>query len=275
MRAYELVPGDIVRVESVSDDKLDRQIEVQPHGSVTLPLLGEVQAAGKTTAQLRAYLEKQYEEYFKEPSITVTPIQVNTRLEDLRAVVDSRQGQGGQFFNVRVAPDGSVQLPALGSVRAHGLTLEELKMELDARYSSEFQGIEVTPVLAQRAPRFIYVVGQVGQPGRFELVGPTTVTQAIALAQGWSNGANLRELVIFRRAEDWRLLATKIDIRGALYGNRPSPADEIFLRDSDVVIVPKTPLRVIDDAVELIFTNGLYAAFPLLTDGFFFQNSSL
>jgi polysaccharide export outer membrane protein len=121
----------------------------------------------------------------------------------------------------------------------------------------------MTPILAARAPRFIYVVGEVRNPGRFDLVGPTTVMQSIALAGGWINGGNLRQIVVFRRAEDWRMLATKIDIRGALYGERPAPSDEIWLRDSDIVAVPKTPIRRLDDLIQLYLTQGAYAAFPV------------
>ena len=147
-------------------------------------------------------------------------------------------------------------------------------MEVNARYAQIVPGIEVTAVLGQRAPRFIYIVGEVDQPGRVELVGPTTVIQAIALAGGWNNGANLSNIVVFRRAEDWRLLATKVDVQGALYGARPAPSDEIWLRDSDIVIVPQTPIRVLNDAIELIFTNGLYAAAPFFSDPVIFTDAS-
>jgi len=68
---------------------------------------------------------------------------------------------------------------------------------------------------------------------------------------------------VFRRAEDWRLLATKIDIRGGLYGERPAPSDEIWLRDSDVVVVPKAPVKRANDLIELYLSRGLYAAFPI------------
>lgn len=166
--------------------------------------------------------------------------------------MDARQGFGGQAIEAVVSPDGTIQLPALDSICAQGLTLAELKMEIDARYDQVVHGIEVTPVLDQRAPRFVYVLGAVNEPGRFELVAPTTVMQAVALAQGWELGANLRQIVVFRRAEDWRLLATRIDLRGALYGARPSPADEIWLRDSDIVLVPNSPIRAITDALELV-----------------------
>jgi polysaccharide export outer membrane protein len=103
----------------------------------------------------------------------------------------------------------------------------------------------------------------VRQPGRFNLVGPTTVMQSIALAGGWNNGGNLREIVVFRRGDDWQLMATKLDMRGALIGKRPCPADEIWLRDSDIVVVPKSAILLTDDFIELVFTRGLYGVIPL------------
>jgi polysaccharide export outer membrane protein len=87
--------------------------------------------------------------------------------------------------------------------------------------------------------------------------------QAITLAGGRVNGGNMREIVVFRRAEDWRLLATKLDLNGAWNGERPIPSDEIWLRDSDVVIVPRMPIRRADDLIELYLTRGAYAAFPI------------
>jgi polysaccharide export outer membrane protein len=263
-RPYELAVGDEVRIESIADSELDRDLEVQPDGSITLPLAGQVLAAGRTTDEIRLDLEKRFQKYYKNPAITVTPIRVNTKLEDLRATVDSRYGVGGQTRLARVTPDGTISLPALGIVPAQGLTLDELKRELDARYNAMFDGIEVTPVLERRAPRYVYVAGAVTQPGRYELVGPTTVIQSIALAQGAIVGGNLRQIVIFRRAADWRLLATKIDIRGAMYGQRPAPSDELWLRDSDIVIVPKSPVKTATDAISLIATQGVYAVAPFL-----------
>lgn len=261
--AYELNVGDKIRVESLGDAQLDRELVIQPDGQITLRLLGQVRAAGCTVQQLRDDLEQRYRQYYKEPSITVTPIEVNTKLNDLRAVVDRREGFGGQFLETTISPDGTVQLPALGSVPAQGLTLDELKLEVDERYRSVVEGIEVTPILSQRAPRYIYVLGEVQQPGRFELKGPTTAMQAVALAGGWVNGGNLREMVVFRRGEDWRLIATRLDLRGALFGKRPIPADEIWLRDADIVLVPQTPLRRATDVIDLVFARGINQIIPL------------
>ncbi|MEM9351541.1 MAG: polysaccharide biosynthesis/export family protein [Planctomycetota bacterium] len=279
-KPYEFQVGDTLRVESLTadgatnanglpQDDIRRDLVIQPDGTLSLPLLGQVHAAGSTVEQLRLQLEERYKKYYKLPSITVTPIQVNTRLQDLIESIDARQGLGGLQLTVTVTPAGKIYLPALGAICVQGLTLEELKFEIDARYAATIPGVALTPVLSQRAPRFMFVLGEVVEPGRFELEGPTTLMGAIALAGGWNQGANLRQVVVFRRGDDWRLMATMVDIRGALQGRRPTPADEIWLNDSDIVVVPKTPIEVVDEAIDQYFTRGLYSLFPQFVGGDF------
>lgn len=281
-RPYELQVGDRIRIESLTagaaaasgeagvtgtaGDDISRELVIQPDGSITLPLVGEVRATRRSLQSLRDELEERYTEFFREPTITVTPIAVNTKLEDLLDTVDSRAGTlGGRQLSVKVTPAGDVQLPGLGSVFVQGLTLSEAKQEIDARYDTTVPGVQVTLVLVERAPRFIYVMGEVGQPGRFELEGPTTVMQAIGMAGSWQPGANLRQVVVFRRGPDWRLMATMLDLRGALYGRRPVPADDIWLNDSDIVLVTKTPIQQADELIEQVFTRGLYSVVPVQT----------
>jgi polysaccharide export outer membrane protein len=260
---YLLEVGDIIRIESIIDPALNRDVTIQPDGTVDLLLIGEVRVVGRPAPEVRADLNSRYKKYYKVTDINVTRVKTQTRLEDLRAAVDSRFFSGGQGKRVKVTPEGTISLPSIGVVPAQGLSLDEIKREVDERYRQVVDGLEVTPILAQRAPRFVYVVGEVRNPGRFDLPQPTTAMQAIALAGGWNNGGNLRQIVVFRRAEDWRLLATKLDIRGGLYGTRPAPSDEIWLRDSDVVVVPKMPIQRVDDALELVFSRGLYRVVPV------------
>jgi polysaccharide biosynthesis/export protein len=202
-------------------------------------------------------------------------LKVNTKLEDLRAVIDRRAGIGGQSQAARITPEGTIALPAIGSVQAQGLTLPELQIELNESYRQVVEGIQVIPILVQRAPRYVYVLGEVNTPGRFELVGPTTAIQAISMAGSWRVGANLRQIVVFRRGDDWRLLATMIDLQAALLGNQPTPRGEIWIDDSDVIIVPKSSILVADDFINLVFTRGIYGVFPLTSQISFIKTSSL
>jgi polysaccharide biosynthesis/export protein len=262
VKPYELAVGDTVRVESLGSPSLDREVVIQPDGMITMRILGQVPAAGRTIEELRKDLESRYARYVREPAISVTPVKLNTRVEELRASVDQRYGTGGQGVFVRVTPAGYVQLPSIGSIPAQGLTLDEIKREVEARYSRRFHGIEVTPVLERRAPRYVFVVGEVKAPGRFEMEGPTTAMQAIALAGSWNVGADLKRIVVFRRDACWRLMATQLELCSTLHGRHPCPVDEIWLRDSDIVLVPKSNLLLTDDFINLAFTRGLYGVVP-------------
>jgi polysaccharide biosynthesis/export protein len=260
--AYEINVGDELSIESATDKDMKRTLVVLPDGTVTLPLLGQVRAAHLSIPQFRDELEKAYQKYYKVPSITVTPTKVDTKLEDLRYTVGGRSGFGGQVRSGRVTPEGTIQLPAVGSVPAQGLTLDEFKQELDERFSERIEGIEVMPVLTARAPRFVYVLGEVKNPGRYPLDAPTTVMQAIATAGSWNNGAHINSIVVFRRAEDWRLIATVLDLRAAMLGRRPCPGNEIWISDADLIIVPKSKILRTDNYIELLFTKGLYGIVP-------------
>jgi polysaccharide biosynthesis/export protein len=262
--AYRLQVCDALKIESSIDPAVNREVIVQPDGTIDLYLLGPVKASRMSVEELKAQIDERYKKFYKVADFSIQRTKTNTRLDDLRDAVDNRFFSGGQGRRVRVTPEGTVALPEIGNVYVQGLSLDEVRREVNERYAGVVQGLSVTPALAQRAPRYVYVVGEVLHPGRFTLESPTTAMGAVALAGGWKNGANLRQIVVFRRADDWRLLATKIDIRGALYGKRPSPADEIFLRDSDVIVVPKSSIQATDDLLELVFSHGIYRAFPVV-----------
>ena len=273
-RAYRLNVGDEIEVLSSSDPELNqREVVILSDGSISLLLVGQVIAAGKSIGELQQELNERYAEFLKvDPAIIVRGQKTDTPLQDLRDSIDARQGQGGQAQQVRVSPDGTVQLPMIGSVPAIGLSLDELAREVNMRYRNRIAGIEVTPVLENRAPRFIYVLGEVAEPGRVELTGPTSAMQALAAAGGWNPGGNLRQIIVFRRDHNWNLMAIRLDLAGGVHGRRPMPSDEIWLRDSDIVLVPKMPIQRLADAVDLYFTQTLYGIFP---QEFFFDVNSV
>ena len=122
-KPYEFQVGDTLRVESLTgdagsnlensaevQDNIRRDLVIQPDGTISLPLLGQVRSAGMTVDGLRQHLEARYQDFYKVPSITVTPISINTRLEDLISAVDAWQGTEGLKLEKRVKPDGRVYI---------------------------------------------------------------------------------------------------------------------------------------------------------------------
>lgn len=270
--AYRLAPGDEVLIESVADQDLNRGtlesgLQVQPDGTITVRLLGEVHAAGLSIQQLREVLDEQYGKFYEEPSIDVTPVKTNTLADDIRNAVGGQSGFNQQATNVTVMPDGKIRLAGIGEICVQGFTLNQLKREINLRYNEIVVGIEVEPTLVEQAPHFVHVLGQVTEPGRIQLDGPTTVLGAIASAGGHEIGGNMRQVVVFRRAEDWRLITTVLDLQGAILGKRPTPADEIWVRDSDVIIVPDKPITRLNNWIQQVFTDGIYGIFPVQYDG--------
>lgn len=273
---YRLNVRDRIQVQSLSaPEVINRELIVQPDGTITLPLLGQIRAAGATLDELSKHLDEELKSQIKDPRITVTPLVVNSNLEELRSSVDRRYGQGGQVSDARVSPDGTVQLPAIGLVPAQGMTLDELEREVKTRYARIVEGLEVTPILLDRAPRYIFVVGEVKLPGRYTLEGPTTLMQAISMAGSWNVGAMLNNVVVFRRDENWQLMATRLNVRSSLLFKKPCPDGEIWLRDSDIVLIPKSPILCADDFIDLVFTRGIYGVFPMTTQLNFAKLSTL
>jgi polysaccharide biosynthesis/export protein len=266
---YRIGVGDELQIEWLqgagnTETPLDRKLLVQPDGTVTLPLIGEVLAAGKTVNEFRDEAVKLYGKYQRDPQITVTPLTVNVAVQDVLKAVTSKEASSGQTQDVRVTPEGTIQAAGIGSVYVQGLTLDELRSELEARYAEAYgPGLAVSPQLTERATSYVFLGGEVRAPGRYTLEGPTTVMQAIAQGGGWNNGGNLRQVVVFRRDENWCLKATKIDIRAPYYGKDPCPMNDVWLRDNDLVIVPKSCILCATDMIELYFTRGVYAVFPI------------
>ncbi|MFK8111973.1 MAG: polysaccharide biosynthesis/export family protein [Rubripirellula sp.] len=267
--AYRLVVGDELLIESEADEELTRGslekgLVIQPDGTITLRLIGQVHAAGQTVDQLREVLEERYEEFYPEPAIDVTPVNTGTAARQVREAISGAGGFDPQQIAQTITPSGEIRLPRVGSVQAQGLTLSELKQEINIRYDETVGGLEVEPSLQTQAPHNIFVLGEVTQPGRFNLGNtPTTVLGAIAMAGGHVPGANLRQVVVFRRGDNWELLSTLLDLRGAILGREAHPADEIWIRDGDVIILPSTPIRLFDNFVRQVFTEGIYGVVPV------------
>ncbi len=267
--AYRLVVGDELLIESEADDDLTRGtlekgLRIQPDGTITLRLIGQIHAAGQTIDQLREVLEEKYVEFYPEPSIDVTPVNTGSAARQVREAISGVGGFTSQQVQQTLTPSGEIRLPKIGSVMAQGLTLDELKQEINLRYDAAVGGLEVEPSLNSQAPHNVFVLGEVGLPGRYEMNNtPTTVLGAIALAGGHRTGANLRQIVIFRRGDNWELISTVVDLRGAILGRESRPCDEIWVRDGDVIILPSTPIRLFDNFVRQVFTEGLYGIIPI------------
>ena len=68
---YRLITGDKLRIEVYKDPQLSQSLEIRPDGKITLPLLGDVPAAGSTPRELAATLTERLREFVTMPVVTV------------------------------------------------------------------------------------------------------------------------------------------------------------------------------------------------------------
>lgn len=137
---------------------------------------------------------------------------------------------------VVVLPDGKIAFPLVGHIRAAGLTPETLQTEMAEKLSPYIPEPVITVSVKQTAGNFVYVVGQVRQPGAFPINGIVDVMQALSLAGGLTPFASTSNIVILRREGDQQRSIPfdygDVEGGGALDSN-------IELRPGDVVVVPE------------------------------------
>lgn len=74
---YVLGAEDVIEVSIFQSPELSRTLPVRPDGRISLPLVGEVMAAGLTARQLGEELERRLGAYVQEPRVTVIVQEVN------------------------------------------------------------------------------------------------------------------------------------------------------------------------------------------------------
>src|SRR5688572_6716455 len=69
---YRLAPGDVIEATVTPQRTFDRTVTIQPDGKISYPLVGTLQAAGLTVAQLSERLRKALDRDLVGPRVTVS-----------------------------------------------------------------------------------------------------------------------------------------------------------------------------------------------------------
>jgi polysaccharide export outer membrane protein len=77
---FPIGPGDILQVSVWKDEELSREVLVRPDGKISYPLVGSIQAAGRTIEDIQQVLEKKIQEYVPDTPVTVMLKQLRSSL---------------------------------------------------------------------------------------------------------------------------------------------------------------------------------------------------
>ena len=128
---------------------------------------------------------------------------------------------------------GQISMPLVGDIAAADRTPEELDQALTAKLGEKyFERPDVSVGIKSSAGRMVTVDGSVTKSGSYPVVGPLTLMQAVALAGGADEFANLRRVAVFRRIGGKRQAAA-FDLVSIRRGEAPDPQ----LYAGDIVMV--------------------------------------
>jgi polysaccharide export outer membrane protein len=141
---------------------------------------------------------------------------------------------------VVIRPDGKVSMPLIGEVQASGRTANQLASQIAARLKEYKDNPTVTVGVKEVNSYYVYVLGEVNKPGKYQLKSHATVLQAVAVASGFTNYASKNKMKVIRHMQGENGTTREIRI-SARYDDLISGEGEIgnfVLKTGDVVIVP-------------------------------------
>lgn len=146
---------------------------------------------------------------------------------------------------VTIQPDGYVQLKGLpNDVHIQGQSVPEVIETLKKAYSNTLRDPVISVVLREFEKPYFIAGGQVSKPGKYDLRGRTTATQAVAIAGGFSEYSKNSQVLLFRRYNDDLMEVKVLNLNKVLKDKNYQ--EDLQLQPGDMLYVPKTFMAKID-----------------------------
>jgi polysaccharide biosynthesis/export protein len=227
------------------------EVRVSQEGMIALPLLGNIPAAGSTTAALEQSLRKRYDEFLHGPQIGVQVKEYRGQqvsvigavgkpgmyqLTGPRTLVDLLSMAGGisekagsQVHLYRQSPQGRQSYVTDLTALARNPTLVNMPVQAGDVIDVPLAGM-------------FFVEGAVGKPGTYPLNGAYTLTQALAVAGGTDQIlASYSDISIFRRRIGSEPERIAVNLNQVLAGQAPDPPIEV----EDTIVVPMSTVKYV------------------------------
>lgn len=289
-----LAVGDSLSLRFPYRPEYNERVGIRSDGRIGLPLIGSVQAAGRTAEDTEAEVRRDYGKIAYDPSRPVagkeylisTGDQLEIRFRDAEKLNS----------DVTVRPDGKISLSLVKAVTAEGKTPEQLERELIQRYGAILKNPDLVVIVHQYtseryyvggtltrpgirdldspsltvhslAPRQVFVAGEVRNPGFVPYQPPLTALQAIIAVGGFVRSSKLSHVLVLRKVGTARPTATFLNLSTDVKG---LTNNDMSLRPFDIVIVPKSKITQIADFIDQ-YLYQLIPAARTVNFGFFYD----
>ena len=291
--SYHIGVGDLVQISINQLLEPDRQevlvCEVDHMGNVYLPVLSEVPASGMTPQQLQEQLiGRLAQQFIRNPQVDVSmkdcrskkvlvlgnvrrpgPVALQTDVTSLLKVIGSAGGIGNDS-----APDIEILRGAYGPSGAAGgsdLSGSAYQREL-VPISTLFaeDGVRVDPVIypgdvvkvQTGTDGYVYLSGEVTQPGAKPFRRPLSILQAVSTAGGLTKNAKDKECKIIRLDANGEEKVIIVDLPKVHKGQERN----FILARNDTIIVPIDPVKKFFNDLDSLFKRGIATGVRLQYD---------
>jgi polysaccharide export outer membrane protein len=266
-RDYKIGPEDLLEISVFEEEKLNKkEVRVSSQGNISLPLLGILRVKDLTANELEKEIRDLLaEKYFQDPHVSVFIKEYRSQRISVMGAVEKpgvidvtgqktvldilpmagglKENAGPLLFLIRPPRpeeetskekrDSNDQTP-----KTFVIDLEELLVKGDLTLNLPLTHSDVINIPVSGK---IFVGGAVGGPGGFPLQGKRmTVGQAITLAGGLKYEANGSETKIFRysgKGTEREILSVNV------YAIQKGENEDLFLKENDIIIVPKSGVK--------------------------------
>jgi polysaccharide export outer membrane protein len=139
---------------------------------------------------------------------------------------------------VTVQPDGYISLRSVGDVKIVGQTIPEASETIRAAYLEVLNNPKVVIMLKDFEKPYFIAGGWVEKPGRYDLRGETTLSQAIQVAGGLKDGAKPSQVILFRSVSSDLVEVKKLNLKTILAGKNLT--EDVHLKPGDMFLVPQS-----------------------------------
>jgi polysaccharide biosynthesis/export protein len=228
--------GDSVRVTVFQNPELTTEARISERGSISLPLIGEVQIADFTPEAAAARIAERLKrgKFVINPQVSLSVQQVRSRQVSVLGEI----GRPGRYALDDVSNSLTDVLARAGGINGEGdntvvvvrnqngnetrtaIDVSEMYRSGDMSHNMRLENGDV--VYVKRAPQF-YLYGQVQKAGAYRLQPQMTVMQAISVGGGLTPRGTLRGLQVQRRTQEGQVRTAGVQLTDAVH------ADDVIL----------------------------------------------
>ena len=247
---YQIGRQDLLEIRVFGLDELTQTVRVADDGSIKLPLLGRIEAAGLSKSGLEELVAQRLEEHVRDPQVTIFVREYESKKVSVSGAVKrpgtyemlgpktlleliSMAGGLDQDYGEEIVifrPNGGA------STERISINLEGLVYDADPHLNVVLAPSDIIYVPSLKKIR-IFVGGAVRLPSQYDVPRdqPVTVLRAITLAGGTTDRAAEKKVQIIRNHPNGTRTSFVVNLKKVRRGEEEDP----ILKPDDVVVVPQ------------------------------------